>query len=141
LRKGQAHLENGAFDRVFEIPITAPADFLGAQAADLPVLTHLSLLLVRVWSLGGSAFGSSRLHVVTSISSEKSVCSKVSRVPHCGQKLLVPFGVDLNRVGSPHTRRNWDRGTPNYVTNGAPVVRRQIEQWQFVSSKAVPAAS
>lgn len=31
--------------------------------------------------------------------------------------------------------------TLNHVTNGAPVVRRQIEQWQFVSWNGAPVAS
>jgi hypothetical protein len=31
------------------------------------------------------------------------------------------------------TTRKPVRRTLNHATNGAPVVRRQIEQWQFVS--------
>jgi hypothetical protein len=45
----------------------------------------------------------------------------------------MPSAVDLNRAGAPCTMRNWDRGTLNHATKGAPVVRRQIEQWQLVS--------
>jgi hypothetical protein len=69
---------------------------------------------------------------VTSISFAASSCSNVSWVPQRGQKVRIPFGLDLNRVGTPCTSRNSDRGTLNQATNGAPVVRRQIEQWQFV---------
>jgi hypothetical protein len=37
--------------------------------------------------------------------------------------------------------RNSERLTLNQVTNGAPVVRWQMEQWQFVRSNGVPAVS
>jgi hypothetical protein len=37
--------------------------------------------------------------------------------------------------------RKSDERVLNQVTKGAPVVRRQIEQWQFVSSNSVPRAS
>jgi hypothetical protein len=57
----------------------------------------------------------------------------VSCVPQREQKLRVPLVVDLNCVGSPRTNRSFDFGTLNQVTNGAPVVRRQIVQWQLVS--------
>jgi hypothetical protein len=53
----------------------------------------------------------------------------------------VPFVLDRNRTGSPDTRRNSGGRTLNHVTNGAPVVRRQIEQWQLVSWNGVPATS
>jgi hypothetical protein len=43
------------------------------------------------------------------------------------------LALDLKRAGSPRMSRNWVRGTLNHVTNGAPVVRRHIEQWQVVS--------
>jgi hypothetical protein len=33
------------------------------------------------------------------------------------------------------------RGTLNQATSGAPAVRRQIEQWQWVSLNGVPPAS
>jgi hypothetical protein len=85
--------------------------------------------------------GASRLHVVTSISAGASAASNVICVPQRGQKLRVPFGEERNRVGSPPSHRNAVRGTVNQATNGAPVVRRQIEQWQFVSWNGVPAAS
>ena len=37
--------------------------------------------------------------------------------------------------------RKSDERALNQVTKGAPVVRRQIEQWQFVSWNGVPRAS
>jgi hypothetical protein len=43
----------------------------------------------------------------------------------------VPFALERKRAGVP-VRRNRERGTLNQATNGAPVVRRQIEQWQLV---------
>jgi hypothetical protein len=58
-----------------------------------------------------------------------------------GQKVRTAFGVDLNLAGSPETNRKSERTTVNQVTNAAPVVRRQIEQWQLVSCVAAPAAS
>jgi hypothetical protein len=84
-----------------------------------------------VLSSGGTTLGSSRLQVVTSISAGKSELSKVSWVPQPGQNDRVPFSLDLNRTGLPLTKRNSPGRTLNHVTNGAPVVRRQIEQWQF----------
>jgi hypothetical protein len=67
--------------------------------------------------------------------------SNVSCVPHSGQKLRVPLALDLRRAGSPPTMRNCERGTLNHATNGAPVVRRQIEQWQLVWLNGAPPAS
>ena len=87
---------------------------------------------MRVLSRGGTNSGSSRLPVVTSISSGKSACSNVSCVPHREQNERTPFSVELNRIGSPLMIRKSDGRTLNQVTKGAPVVRRQIEQWQFV---------
>jgi hypothetical protein len=68
-----------------------------------------------------------------SISSLKSSCSKTNCVPQWAQKLRVPFALDLNRAGAPRTNRKCDRAALNQATNGAPVVRRQTEQWQWVS--------
>jgi hypothetical protein len=99
------------------------------------------LLLVLVWSFGGTAFGSSRLHVVMSISSGCFALSNVSGVPHLGQKLRVPWALELKRAGVPRTKRKLARGTLNHATKGAPLVRRQIEQWQLVSWNGAPAAS
>jgi hypothetical protein len=62
-------------------------------------------------------------------------------VPQWPQKLRVPFALDRRRTGSPDTRRNSGGRTLNHVTNGAPVVRQQIEQWQLVSWNGVPATS
>jgi len=41
----------------------------------------------------------------------------------------------------PDANRNSDGLTLNQATNGAPVVRRQMEQWQFVSSNGMPVTS
>ena len=94
-----------------------------------------------VLSRGGAKLGSSRLPVVTSISSGKSACSNVSCVPHREQNERMPVAVELYRVGCPLMIRKSDERKLNQVTKGAPVVRRQIEQWQFVSSNGVPRAS
>ena len=75
------------------------------------------------------------------ISSGKSACSPVSWVPHRGQNDRTDFAVELNRVASPLVMRNSIDLTLNMLRNGAPVVRRQIEQWQFVSRNGAPSAS
>jgi hypothetical protein len=95
--------------------------------------THPTRLLIHTLSRGGTPLGSSRLAIVTSISSGKSEFSKVSWVPQRGQNERMPFSVDLNRAGLPLTKPNSPIRTLNHVTNGAPVVRRQIEQWQLVA--------
>src|SRR5262245_60140493 len=58
-----------------------------------------------------------------------SACLKAIWVPHREQNDRVPFSVELNCAGIPLTTRNSVNLTLNHVTNGAPVVRRQIEQW------------
>ena len=92
---------------------------------------------MRVLSHGGTNSGSSRVPVVTSISSGKSVCSNVSCVTYREQNERTPLAVELNCVGSPLMRRKFDERTLNEVTKGTSVVRRQIKQWQFVSSNGV----
>jgi hypothetical protein len=94
-----------------------------------------------MWLFGCTPFGSSRLQMFTSISSGNAASSKVNCVPQRGQNFRLPFAVESNSVGVPPRNRNRDRGTLNQATNGAPVVRRQIEQWQFVSWNGTPAAS
>ena len=42
------------------------------------------------------------------------------------------FGLSQDNVAKS------SRSTLNHVTHGAPVVRRQIEQWQFVALNGVP---
>jgi hypothetical protein len=61
-------------------------------------------------------------------------------VPHSGQKLRVAFPLERKRRGSP-VSRNRDRGTLNQATNGAPLVRRHIEQWQIDWLYGAPPAS
>jgi hypothetical protein len=51
------------------------------------------------------------------------------------------LALDRKRTGLPDTHRNSDGRTLNQVTNGAPVVRRQMEQWQFVSWNGAPVTS
>jgi hypothetical protein len=65
----------------------------------------------------------------------------VSWVPQWGQKLRVPLLLDRKRDASPCTNRNSEGLTLNQATNGAPVVRRQMEQWQFVSWNGLPVTS
>lgn len=61
-------------------------------------------------------------------------------VPHLGQKLREAVGEDWNVVTSPEIVSD-DDGTVNQATNGAPVVHRQIEQWQTVSCEELAALS
>jgi hypothetical protein len=49
-------------------------------------------------------------------------------VPQWAQKLRLALLLDRKCDGSPDTHRNSDGRTLNQATNGAPVVRRQIEQ-------------
>jgi len=76
--------------------------------------------------------------VVTSISSGDRSEAKVSGVPQRGQKLRVPCADERNDVGWPVTMLKVESGTVNQVTNGAPLVPRQIAQWQFVSLEGGP---
>jgi hypothetical protein len=62
-------------------------------------------------------------------------------VPHDEQKDRAPVLLDRKLVGAPAITRKSARRTLNQVTNGAPVVRRHIEQWQFVRWNGTPVAS
>jgi hypothetical protein len=57
----------------------------------------------------------------------------VSGVPQRGQKVRSAWSDDEKHAGSPEISVNALVGTENHATNGAPLVRLQIEQWQFVS--------
>jgi hypothetical protein len=59
-------------------------------------------------------------------------------VPQRGQKLRVPCSEDEKRVGCPAVKAKSGVATVNHVTKAALAVRRQIEQWQWVSWKGVP---
>jgi hypothetical protein len=65
----------------------------------------------------------------------------VNAVPQALQKVRVPCADDLKLAGDPDVNRNLSTGTVNQATNGAPLTRRQIEQWQFVSSEGAPVTS
>jgi hypothetical protein len=62
-------------------------------------------------------------------------------VPQWPQQLRIAFTLDRKRDGVPDANRNSDGLTLNQATNGAPVVRRQMEQWQIVSSNGMPVTS
>lgn len=74
-------------------------------------------------------------------SSGVSSCSNVGCLPHRGQNVHAATAADRNRGGVPSVNRKVDRKTLNHVTNGAPVVRRQIQQLQLVRFVGVPPAS
>jgi hypothetical protein len=69
------------------------------------------------------------------------VALNVSWVPQWPQKLRVALALDRKREGLPHANRKSDGLTLNHATNGAPVVRRHMEQWQFVSWNGMPVTS
>ena len=50
----------------------------------------------------------------------------------------MPFSLELDRTGCPLTKWKSVSRTLNHVTNAAPVVPRQTEQWLFVSLNGVP---
>ena len=60
------------------------------------------------------------------------VDANVKGVPHDAQKVRVACSEDLKVAGSSDTKRNDATGTLNQATNGAPLVWRQIVQWQAV---------
>ena len=93
-----------------------------------------------VWSRGTTRSGWSSEPIVTSIASGLRVDVKVSGVPQRGQNVRSPCSEDRNRAGSPATNAKSPRRTLNHATNGAPLVRRQIVQWQFVSSNGASSA-
>lgn len=93
---------------------------------------------MRVWSFGGASSGSSSEQVVTSISPGAALDWNVSGVPQRGQKDRVPWAEDRKTAVSPATNRNAVTGTVSHATKGAPLVRRQIEQWHPVSSEMGP---
>ena len=77
---------------------------------------------------------------MTSTSSSERLDWNVSGVPHRGQKVRLPCAEERKLAGSPAEKAKSETGTLNHETNGAPLARRQIEQWQFVSLEGdVPA--
>jgi hypothetical protein len=76
-----------------------------------------------------------------SISSRARSDWKVSGVPQRGQNVRVPCSEDPKLVGAPEVKRSSVTGTVNHATTGAPLVRRQMEQWQNVSEDGFPLAS
>jgi hypothetical protein len=78
--------------------------------------------------------------VVTSISPGVCVERKVSGVPQRGQNVRVPCTDDRWVAGFPATTWNDATGIVNQATKGAPLVRRQMLQWQHVASLAAPPA-
>ena len=97
--------------------------------------------LVQVWSRGGAAAGASREQVVTSTSSGNRDDRNVSGVLQRGQNERVPWFDERKLCGSPPTNRKLAAGAVIQATNGAPLTRRQIEQWQLVSLLTGPSAS
>ena len=84
--------------------------------------------------------GSSKLQTVTSISGASGLVSNVSGVPQYGQNARhrpahrIPFGNPVSSLKS--LRRNEAQ-----VTKGAPLLRRQSGQWQWVMLVGGPVTS
>jgi hypothetical protein len=82
-------------------------------------------------SAGVNNAGWSKLQTVTSISSAAGSVRNVNGVPQCGQKERTR-PAHRKSFGSPTVNRNSFRRNDAQVTNGAPLLRRQSEQWQWV---------
>jgi hypothetical protein len=76
--------------------------------------------------------------MVMSSSSGVRSDQKVSGVPQSGQNVRVPCSEERKLAGSPLATRNAVLGTVAQATKGAPLVRLQMEQWQFVSFETGP---
>ena len=72
--------------------------------------------------------------MVTSSVEGLSVVNSVRCAPQTGQKLRVQLAEEGYCVGVPANHRKLASGTVIQVVTVAPVVRRQIEQWQCAIS-------
>jgi len=51
-------------------------------------------------------------------------------VPQLPQNVRTTGGDDWKRFGSPDTNANWLAGKTAQATDGAPLAKRQLWQWQ-----------
>jgi hypothetical protein len=84
---------------------------------------------------GTIASGLSMLPTVTSTEFGRAVSRKVSAVPQAGHSWRTAPGVAQNSAGVPAVKTSAVAGKVAQVTNGAPVMRRQIPQWQWLTSR------
>src|SRR5512144_2333358 len=99
--------------------------------------SQVSWLDVQICESGSSEFGSSRLPTVTSIQLGSAVSWNVSAVPHAAQNVRVACGVERSSAGAPAVNAKASLRTVAQVTNGAPLVRRQMLQWQWLTSNGL----
>src|SRR5207247_9999924 len=92
---------------------------------------HGNRSLTQVWSAGVTVVGWSKLQTVTSISSASAAARKVSGVPQFGQneRRRPAHG---NSLGFPVVNLKPLQLNDAHVTKGAPPLRRQSKQWQWV---------
>ncbi len=77
------------------------------------------------------------LPTVTSTEPGRAVSRKVSAVPQAAQSWRTARGVARSSAGVPAVKTKAAAGNVAQVTNGAPVVRRQMRQWQWLTSRVV----
>ena len=86
---------------------------------------------------GTIASGWSMLPTVTSTEPGRAVSRKVSAVPQAAHSWRTARGVARSSAGVPAVKAKVAAGNVAQVTNGAPVVRRQMLQWQWLTSRVV----
>ena len=94
----------------------------------------------QVWSAGITLAGSSKLHTVTSISGASGLVRNVSGVPQYGQNARQRPAHRIPR-GNPVSNLKSSQRKEAQVTKGAPLLRRQSAQWQWVMLWGVPVTS
>src|SRR5439155_5229710 len=102
-----------------------------------PRRSQASWLEVQMCAAGTIASGRSILPTVTSTELGRAVSRKVRAVPQAAQSWRTARGVARSSAGVPAVKAKAAAGNVAQVTNGAPVVRRQMLQWQWVTSPVV----
>ncbi|TMA43661.1 MAG: hypothetical protein E6J81_15655 [Deltaproteobacteria bacterium] len=75
------------------------------------------------------------LPTVTSTEFGRAVSRKASAVPQAAHSWRTARGVARSSAGTPAVKTKAAAGNVAQVTNGAPVVRRQMPQWQWATSR------
>ena len=92
-------------------------------------------LEVQMCAAGTTASGRSMLPTVTSTERGRAVSRKVSAVPQAAHRWRTARGVARSSAGVPAVKTSAAAGNVAHVTKGAPVVRRQMVQWQWLTSR------
>src|SRR5439155_22002133 len=99
--------------------------------------SQASWLEVQMCAAGTIASGWSMLPTVTSTELGRAVSRKVSAVPQAAQSWRTARGVARSSAGVPAVKTKAAAGKVAQVTNGAPVARRRVVQWQWLTSRVV----